>query len=110
MSYSPWGKIQEVEKISAGFSFVSTPGHGGLRISINKAKKELINCDLVVQLAGIVQGNYVFFEEDCAYALLLCDAPQLLIEFAKVYGNNPDELFKQVKATSEKWFPDYFKD
>jgi len=106
---SPWGKIDRVEKITTGVSFVSTPRHGGLRVSRLTLFKYAINPDLILKLGGTDSGNYVFFEEDCAYALFLFDAPEILKIDAMRQGKSPDELFEILKKIVERWYPEYFE-
>ena len=60
--YSPWGEIQECEKLCPGAYSVSTPGHGGIMVSRELAekvfRKEAMDC-------GFTAGAYLCFEEDC---------------------------------------------
>lgn len=107
---SPWGKIQHVEKLITGISFVVTAGHGGLRVSRKALYKYAINPELITRIAGIEQGNYVYFEEDCAFQVFMLDAPEILKLHAKNRSWNADETFKDTRLSVEKWFPAYFKD
>jgi hypothetical protein len=106
---SPWGRIDQVEKITVGISFVSTPSHGGLRVSKRALNKYAINPELITKLGGIEISNYVFFEEDCAQFLFLLDAPEILKLDALKRGLNPDDMFQTAKKIVENWIPDYFK-
>lgn len=109
MSYSPWGKIDNVKTIMQGVSVVNTPGHGGIRISERVLKKYAMDYEYLVDKAAIRQGNYLFFEEDCAAPLLLFDCVGILIEYAKVMGHeDPEKLFQVCKSSVHCWYPDYF--
>lgn len=105
---SPWGKIDQVTKYATGFSFIGTPRHGGFRVSLRRLQKQALNPEKIMQLGGIAMGQYVFFEEDCAYCLYLLDAPNELRLFAQYIGKNPDELFVSCKRQVQNWFPKYF--
>lgn len=65
MSYSPWGRIQHSAKIKSGFTWVSTAGHGGLRVSNKWANK----LPKIALQEGINYANYWWFEEDVAWAI-----------------------------------------
>lgn len=65
---SPWGQIDRVEKLIRGVAFVSTPGHGGIRVSKGVADARL---SLEAREEAIYQNDYYWFEEDCQYAIPL---------------------------------------
>jgi hypothetical protein len=106
---SPWGKIDYSKKYCTGFSFVGTPGHGGLRISEKMLKKHAANFDLITRLGGQKMGQYWFFEEDCAYGLLLLDCPQLLTIFVKSINRDETEIRLSLEKSTLRWFPKYFE-
>lgn len=60
---SPWGEIEYVEKTGVrGVTFVSTPSHGGYRVTIKRAKE----MHPALFGLGIDYGSrYYWFEEDC---------------------------------------------
>ena len=53
---------------------MSTPGHGGIRIN-----KEVAFSNLTIDAInnGITQGDYIFFEEDCSWAIVAYEIPRL---------------------------------
>jgi len=63
--YSPWGQIDHSESPSEGVHFVSTPGHGGIKLeaSVNKLVPETLR----------TKGGW--YEEDCEYAIAVCALP-----------------------------------
>lgn len=63
----PWGSIQNTEHFERGISFVSTASHGGLRISRKYADDHLSK--LAIQFATSMDDNYLWYEEDCDYAI-----------------------------------------
>jgi hypothetical protein len=71
---TPWGKSDSTEKIVRGVSWVSTPSHGGLAVSIHSASFLLSKaaCDH----ASDPKKSYLFFEEDCNYAIAFYEHPE----------------------------------
>lgn len=109
MSNSPWGKIDAVTNYCRGLSFVSTPGHGGFRVTDKLLRKHAIDADSIIAMGAITIGQYHFFEEDCAYALLLSDCPALLKKVAEQRGRAPQQLLDSAMASVRRWFPQYFE-
>src|SRR5579859_4475885 len=72
-SNSPWGTIDSSEQITRGVRWVSTPSHGGLMVSKGAASKYLT--PKAIELGG-AWGDYICFEEDCAYAIAFFQNPQ----------------------------------
>ena len=71
----PWGAIQQTESFERGISFVSTAGHGGLRISKGYAHNHLSR--LAISCATYTDENYLWYEEDCDYAIPLYELDYL---------------------------------
>lgn len=67
-SPSPWGAVQHTTEYMRGLSFVSTAGHGGMRVSKSLCEKYpfLVELNRVSGYGGFHYGYY-FFEEDCEY-------------------------------------------
>lgn len=108
MSYSPWGKIDSVTKIVNGISFVSTPSHGGLRVSLKALNDYACDAEYLKNHA-IPMGYYLFFEEDCNAPLALFDMPRVLDKYAKLQGLDADKLFEDFKKSVKRWHSDYFE-
>jgi hypothetical protein len=103
---SPWGIIDNVEILSRGISFVSTPSHGGLRV----AKAYGINNLSSAALAkAIFYGNNFFYEGDCDYAIPLFELSHLWdndkIKFANV--DSKESFEKKLLSTMLNWSGDY---
>lgn len=64
---TPWGKADNITRIERGLSWVDTPSHGGFAVSESFAKKHL---STAAQTRGEQYGSYLFFEEDCLYAIV----------------------------------------
>ena len=89
MAHSPWGTIQESETIEPGVRWVSTPGHGGLMVSLPKAYRRLSDFAWGI---GERYGDYLAFEEDVAYAAVYRDVPAWARkDLEKRYGNRRAE-------------------
>ena len=109
MGASPWGAIQYSKNYCVGLSFVSTAGHGGYRITERLLKESAFFPEEIARLGAIKQGNYYFFEEDCAWALLLNDCPSLCKLVAETDARlSPEELFNMAHETAKAWYPSYF--
>ena len=109
MSHSPWGKIQHVDKICLGMSFVHTASHGGIRISRKLlSEKSVSEAWLLEKCATSYSANYAFFEEDCAAWVMLFDCPELCREYARIRGIDENEVFEHGKAQAKMFYPDYF--
>ena len=100
---SPWGRIQNVNRVAAGISWISTAGHGGFRLS--KTRYESMPANL---RACSFTGNQ-FFEEDCSWCAVVmafpqfCDADQTLsaaMTFNKYYAKNPAQVADLVNFPS----------
>jgi hypothetical protein len=106
---SPWGKVDHITQIMRGFSFVSTPGHGGAMIAIGFANNHL---SLSARNRGDKWGGYLCYEEDCLYAIpfyeLLKKFPELL---PKMYNPSStvglEQRMVQLKNTLSAWNPTY---
>jgi hypothetical protein len=107
MSYSPWGKIDGIERIRRGVTRVYTPSHGGMRVTKAVLNEYSISKEYLLT-KGIALGQYIFFEEDCDMALFLFDTPQVLREYAKVMGIDENELFDSCKKSVNHWHKEYF--
>lgn len=110
MSYSPWGKIDNVETIMHGVSIVSTPGHGGIRITEKALKHHSFEFDFLVKYGAIKMGEYYFFEEDCAMFLMLFDCPTILKTYAEKYKQDAEEIFQYCKGSVQRWYPQFFEE
>lgn len=93
---TPWGPAQTADVIKRGVTFVTTAGHGGLRVSVGVARKALSAA--AVRCAEF-WGGYYWFEEDCAVNIPFYEHP----EWAA--GSTPEQL----KTAIESYNPSYFK-
>jgi hypothetical protein len=82
---SPWGKIQHCEAIIEGIVFVSTAGHGGLKLDRKRN----------AAIPAYLRRPGGWYEEDCEYAIPLC-------VFASEFSEAKVEAAKQTFAS---YFP-----
>lgn len=106
---SPWGKIDRVVKYTRGLSFVSTPGHGGLRVGKAWLKKHASNPDKIVKLGAFEQGNYYWFEEDCAFQLVMVDSKFARQAYCAQNDRTPSAVYDDAFQSVMRWFPKYFE-
>jgi hypothetical protein len=133
---TPWGKSDSVTRLERGVSWVGTPSHGGLAITATAAMKALTSKAINIALESIhgtalvnlPKSGYVFFEEDCAYAIAFYEHPEwyrsleaaIAVEYAD-NGRTDESLHHIVKSHSNdqqvkadmaevirRWFPQYF--
>lgn len=99
---SPWGTIQDSRSICRGVAWVSTPGHGGLRIAKGFAEKHLSEA---ARKRAIVQGGYLYYEEDCDFAIPLFELPHL---WDSALRNTPSNERQDMLMNSlSGWNPEY---
>ena len=65
--FSPWGEIDEVVFIIPGVDLVSTPSHGGARVT----REAAILLSPEARKCAIRDGGFLWFEEDCCEPVLL---------------------------------------
>lgn len=90
---TPWGKADSVTKVAPGIAFVSTPRHGGYRVSKMLAENEIPKIQR--DKAAIFQSGYYWFEEDCAWSIVALNFPQ----YFERAGND------LIIRTVNRWFP-----
>lgn len=137
---TPWGKSDSKINIERGISWVGTPSHGGLAITITKALETLSWPAIKIANGsnGILlykgKSGYLFFEEDCAYAVAFYEHPewQKALEEKEMedlrnsglthvppYDHMYDKLEKSIARTDEqikaemaevirRYYPEYF--
>jgi len=100
---TPWGNSDYKFDIEDGLSWVSTPSHGGFMASVKWAEKNLTQ---EARDEGEKFGLFYAFEEDCAYAVVVCEAPRPSME--KLYLDVPlSKLVENARHTIANWFPIY---
>src|SRR5262245_34685106 len=64
---TPWGKADVVRTFARGVVEVSTPGHGGIGISVSVANSACLS--FAARAKAEVKANTFWFEEDCRWAI-----------------------------------------
>lgn len=110
---TPWGKADKAVKLAEGIYSVSTPSHGGLMIGAGVARK----LSAPAQQIGEQFGPWLAYEEDCAYAAVFAERPDLYASAVVLEGLSVPELggcpydadiqnyFGRIART---WFPDEY--
>lgn len=97
---SPWGRIDHVVPYCRGVASVSTPSHGGIRVSKGFAEKHLSEA---ARKRGKVHGGYLYYEEDCDYAIPMLELPHL---WEKAFGSSQN-VEKMLMSSLSVWNPEY---
>lgn len=101
MNQSPWGKVNHERHMCEGVRWVSTPGHGGAMVTLSWAEKHLSK---PARDRGTKWSNYLCYEEDCEWAILAFEHPEIFS------GDVKDSAFKTVSRafkTVSRWNADY---
>lgn len=105
MSYSPWGKIQNVERYDRGFSSVGTSGHGGYRCSPGWAEANLSEA---ARKRAIRSHGALWFEEDVDWAIVAWEVPGYWpLMFRHATGEIKDNPQAYLLRTLSSWSCDY---
>ena len=102
---TPWGKADNVIAIAPGIKWVSTPSHGGYRLSParNRAVPEAWRNATFSGNAKIIGTDAVgWYEEDCDWCLVWLAFPDVMNEAA---GRAPGSI-DQARRTFKRWFID----
>lgn len=102
--YSPWGGIQHSDVIARGLKAVSTAGHGGYMVTKNFANKYL--SDACIKL-GEVYGDYLCYEEDCAWAILAYDIVDSFGDRMKEEDVSFEDYKQSLMRTLSYYYPNY---
>lgn len=84
---SPWGRPDSVTQLAAGVWRVSTPGHGGFKLSPERN----------AAVPAIAREPDGWYEEDCAWAIAALAHPDAF-----------PEVQTQARKTAMNWSPDAF--
>ena len=74
---TPWGEADHVEKIGEGVVQVGTPSHGGIGVDREVAAKRLT---AAARAQATTQGGRYWFEEDCDWAIVAREMPEMFSE------------------------------
>lgn len=75
--HTPWGEADTIETLAEGVIQVSTSTHGGIGVDSEVANKRL---SAPARAEAIRQGGRLWFEEDCDWAIVCNEMPELFSE------------------------------
>ncbi len=108
-SQSPWGTIDGVTDILPGMWFVSTPSHGGIKLSPERQKQIPESLRLGKRAVPYVPDTgKSWYEEDCEWAIPYCVFEKELKEqgrgiAGKLWSN------ERHKETLRTWYPEQYE-
>lgn len=92
--HTPWGGADHVENLGEGVIQVGTPSHGGIGVEKSLAAKRM---SVEARSEAIQQDGWYWFEEDCDWALVAAEIPELF-----------SERHRELAAESlKRWHPKY---
>lgn len=102
---TPWGKAQIVEKLTerkATIYNVSTSGHGGYLVPKTLAAR----MPQFLKVAGFEWGQYLAFEEDCAWSALYLAFPDLALSSDAVTSGcySYEEMMQEAEKTFNRYY------
>jgi len=101
MNTSLWGEVQEKKKILPGIYWITTAGHGGLKVS--GQAKELLSKK--AQYLGTNHGGSLYYEEDCQYVIPFVDNRKIYDAAIKVLG---EFSMESLETSMKTYYPEYF--
>jgi len=94
---TPWGRAQYSLTFARGVASVGCAGHGGIRVSRGLAKKKILP---EVLKAAIETPGYFWFEEDCAYSLVVLSMKDLFFD---------PQIIESAKNSARNYFPEEYE-
>ena len=76
---TPWGQADRVTKWKDGLWFVSTPSHGGFRLSEPTYRDLIQRLGYIPDLFVGYQGGFWWFEEDCDAGIVSAAFPEIFL-------------------------------
>jgi len=97
---TPWGRADCSTQLTRGVVWYTTPGHGGLSVTVAWARD---NLTLQAQYLAMFWGGKLWYEEDCKCAMVFHEHPHLW--YRLIVGEDPTVDWT---ASIRSWDPDYF--
>ena len=97
---SPWGQIDSSTTFEPGISSVSTPRHGGIKVSEYYADQHLT---AAAKAAAIHQDGVYWFEEDCAWCIPAWELLLLRPQFFSYSKKTPEQQAEYLLTTLKHW-------
>jgi hypothetical protein len=104
--FSPWGQIDEEVFILPGIDLVSTPSHGGARVTRDAAM--LLSPE--ARKCGFREGGYLWFEEDCCEQVVLRELMDKKLWTPPTNRiKDPAAYEDAINRVIQAYHPDYWK-
>lgn len=101
---TPWGKADNVEEVLPGVTWVSTPGHGGLRVTPEahaRMKEPWSRFESRFTPRGV--DGVRWYEEDCEWAIVAMGLPGFI-------DAQPAERRSAIRESAESCIRTYYPD
>ena len=99
-SHSPWGTVQEVYPVIPGMIFVSTAGHGGIKLSRQFNAK----------MPAYLRKPGGWYEEDCEWSLVFAVFEKEILSTPGIDSCHIGVIQKeQHKGTFRSYYPDQYE-
>ena len=104
--YSPWGQIDDAVIIIPGIDLVSTPSHGGARVSHDAAM--LLSPE--ARKCSCWDGGYLWFEEECCEQVVLRELMDKKLWSPPAHRITELSAYeKEINRAIREYHPDYWK-
>ena len=104
--FSPWGQIDEEVFIIPGIDLVSTPSHGGARVT----REAVMLLSPEARKCGFRDGGYVWFEEDCCEQVVLRELMDKKLWMPPADRiKDPAAYEDTINRVIQAYHPDYWK-
>lgn len=94
-SRTPWGPADYVEHTAHGIVSVSTPGHGGVKLSPERNR----------MIPSVLRRSSGWYEEDCEVYIPMMYHPEAFVRD----GQTVDEVRQFAENGIIRWFPDEYE-
>lgn len=102
---TPWGESDHTQIIARGAGIVDTPSHGGIYVTRAFVDEHNISADALKE--AVYMNDRYFFEEDCAYAVIMWELPHLWsVLFPR---KTADEVKDMLLRSLSSWNLPYLK-
>ena len=95
---SPWGQIDNQYLIAEGILSVSTPSHGGLKLSADRQK----------QMPDFMRSDDGWYEEDCEWAKVFVVFQADILTYGEEYAVKAILSGQHIQCL-KNWYPDAFE-
>jgi len=107
---SPWGQVDQSERLLPGLTMVFTPGHGGLMLTEKFAQKHLsAGAIAYADVWGSGASKRLCYEEDCAYAIVFWELIEKFGEALYGAGTDIEERRQSLLQTLSDYYPKYLR-